>query len=191
MGGQTITLIKTAADIHIDKSVWFTFPNITSPSGFPPPSHYNLLPTTLPLPIKRTPLICNYYKLYGEIVTAGEFYMSFSSLRAVGTPAACGWTTTKDNGSKALWLVQWSDCPRHFICFGHVTLKTITWKPLYRDWITTVNLQHNLNYGLGVAKGGTNKWLNSETGGGRDEVWDRETMFSQLTKRSPRVVVSG
>ena len=72
----------------------------------------------------------------------------------------------KDNGSKALWLVQWSDCARHFICFGHVTLKTITWKPLYRDWITTVNLQHNLNYGLGVAKGGTNKWLNSETGGG-------------------------
>ena len=28
-------------------------------------------------------------------------------------------------------------------------------------------------------------------GGGRDEVWDRETMFSQLTKWSPRVVVSG
>ena len=28
-------------------------------------------------------------------------------------------------------------------------------------------------------------------GGGRDEVWDRETMFSQLAKRSPRVVVSG
>ena len=30
-------------------------------------------------------------------------------------------------------------------------------------------------------------------GGGerRDEVWDRETMFSQLAKWSPRVVVSG
>ena len=28
-------------------------------------------------------------------------------------------------------------------------------------------------------------------GGGRDEVWDRETMFSQLAKRSPGVVVSG
>ena len=28
-------------------------------------------------------------------------------------------------------------------------------------------------------------------GGGRDEVWDRETMFSQLAKRSPSVVVSG
>ena len=28
-------------------------------------------------------------------------------------------------------------------------------------------------------------------GGVRDEVWDRETMFSQLTKWSPRVVVSG
>ena len=28
-------------------------------------------------------------------------------------------------------------------------------------------------------------------GGGRDEVWDRETMFSQLAKRSPCVVVSG
>ena len=27
--------------------------------------------------------------------------------------------------------------------------------------------------------------------GGRDEVWDRETMFSQLAKRSPSVVVSG
>ena len=27
--------------------------------------------------------------------------------------------------------------------------------------------------------------------GGRDEVWDRETMFSQLAKRSPCVVVSG
>ena len=27
--------------------------------------------------------------------------------------------------------------------------------------------------------------------GGRDEVWDRETMFSQLAKRSPGVVVSG
>jgi len=26
---------------------------------------------------------------------------------------------------------------------------------------------------------------------GRDEVWDRETMFSQLAKRSPSVVVSG
>ena len=28
-------------------------------------------------------------------------------------------------------------------------------------------------------------------GRGRDEVWDRETMFSQLAKRSPCVVVSG
>ena len=28
-------------------------------------------------------------------------------------------------------------------------------------------------------------------GAGRDEVWDRESMFSQLAKRSPRVVVSG
>ena len=28
-------------------------------------------------------------------------------------------------------------------------------------------------------------------GGGRDEVWDRETMFLQLAKRSPHVVVSG
>ena len=28
-------------------------------------------------------------------------------------------------------------------------------------------------------------------GGGRDEVWDRATMFSQLAKRSPRLVVSG
>ena len=28
-------------------------------------------------------------------------------------------------------------------------------------------------------------------GGGRDEVWDRETMFSQLAKRSPCVMVSG
>ena len=28
-------------------------------------------------------------------------------------------------------------------------------------------------------------------GGGRDEVWDRETMFSQLAKRAPCVVVSG
>ena len=27
--------------------------------------------------------------------------------------------------------------------------------------------------------------------GGRDEVWDRETMFSQLAKRAPCVVVSG
>ena len=27
-------------------------------------------------------------------------------------------------------------------------------------------------------------------GGGRDEVWDRETMFSQLAKRSLSVVVS-
>ena len=27
--------------------------------------------------------------------------------------------------------------------------------------------------------------------GGRDEVWDRETMLSQLAKRSPSVVVSG
>ena len=27
--------------------------------------------------------------------------------------------------------------------------------------------------------------------GGTDEVWDRETMFSQLAKRSPCVVVSG
>ena len=26
---------------------------------------------------------------------------------------------------------------------------------------------------------------------GRDEVWDREAMFSQLAKRSPRAVVSG
>ena len=35
--------------------------------------------------------------------------------------------------------------------------------------------------------------LNSQGwGGGRDEVWDRETMFSQLAKRSsPRVLVSG
>ena len=31
----------------------------------------------------------------------------------------------------------------------------------------------------------------SRGGGGRDEVWDRETMFSQLAKRSPSVVVSG
>ena len=28
-------------------------------------------------------------------------------------------------------------------------------------------------------------------GGGGDEVWDRETMFSQLAKRAPCVVVSG
>ena len=28
-------------------------------------------------------------------------------------------------------------------------------------------------------------------GGERDEVWDRETMVSQLAKRSPSVVVSG
>ena len=28
-------------------------------------------------------------------------------------------------------------------------------------------------------------------GGERDEVWDRETMFSQLAKRSPLVMVSG
>ena len=28
-------------------------------------------------------------------------------------------------------------------------------------------------------------------GGGRDEVWDRETMFLQLAKPSPSVVVSG
>ena len=28
-------------------------------------------------------------------------------------------------------------------------------------------------------------------GRGRDEVWDRETMFSQLAKRSLSVVVSG
>ena len=28
-------------------------------------------------------------------------------------------------------------------------------------------------------------------GGGRDEVWDPETMFSQLAKRSPSVLVSG
>ena len=28
-------------------------------------------------------------------------------------------------------------------------------------------------------------------GGGRDEVWDREAMFSQLAKWSPSVVVSG
>ena len=27
-------------------------------------------------------------------------------------------------------------------------------------------------------------------GGGEDEFWDRETMFSQLAKRSPCVVVS-
>ena len=33
--------------------------------------------------------------------------------------------------------------------------------------------------------------LMSGGGGGRDEVWDRETMFSQLAKRSPSVVVSG
>ena len=31
----------------------------------------------------------------------------------------------------------------------------------------------------------------NQGGGGRDEVWDRETMFSQLAKRSPRMVVSG
>ena len=34
-------------------------------------------------------------------------------------------------------------------------------------------------------------YLDPGLGGGRDEVWDRETMFSQLAKRSPRVVVSG
>ena len=28
-------------------------------------------------------------------------------------------------------------------------------------------------------------------GGRRDEVWDLETMFSQLAKRSPSVVISG
>ena len=31
----------------------------------------------------------------------------------------------------------------------------------------------------------------NQGGGERDEVWDRETMFSQLAKRSPCVVVSG
>ena len=40
-----------------------------------------------------------------------------------------------------------------------------------------------------------NEFKNTEQGGGGggggDEVWDRETMFSQLATRSPRVVVSG
>ena len=53
MGGQTITLIKTAADIHIDKSVSFWFLNITSPSGFAPPFPLPLT-THHPPPPNRT-----------------------------------------------------------------------------------------------------------------------------------------
>ena len=34
-------------------------------------------------------------------------------------------------------------------------------------------------------------WGGGRERGERDEVWDRETMFSQLAKRSPSVVVSG
>ena len=61
MKNENETLIKTAADIRIDKSVWFWFLNITSPSGFAPPSHLHSLPTTpAPLPIERSPQICNY-----------------------------------------------------------------------------------------------------------------------------------
>ena len=37
-------------------------------------------------------------------------------------------------------------------------------------------------------KGKSQGW---EVGGGEDEVWDQETMFSQLAKRSPCVVVRG
>ena len=35
------------------------------------------------------------------------------------------------------------------------------------------------------------KWGRGGGGRGRDEVWDRETKFSQLAKRSPCVMVSG
>ena len=38
---------------------------------------------------------------------------------------------------------------------------------------------------------GFEMWNPEGRGGGRDEVWDRETMFSHLAKRSPSVVVSG
>ena len=86
MGGQTITLIKTAADIHISKSVWFWFLNITSPSGFAPPSHYHSLPTTTPpLLIERTPQICNWTEwsaIWSEIICV----ISKSNERAARVP---------------------------------------------------------------------------------------------------------
>ena len=51
---------------------------------------------------------------------------------------------------------------------------------------TTLNGEKKRMHGLNVM------WVNTRRGeGGRDEVWDRETMFSQLTKRSPCVMVSG
>ena len=57
VGGSTITLRKIAADIHIDKSVWFWFLNLTSPSSFAPPYDYHSLPP--PPPPSNTLLICN------------------------------------------------------------------------------------------------------------------------------------
>ena len=48
VGGSTITLRKIAADIHIDKSVWFWFLSLTSPSSFAPPYDYHSLPPPLP-----------------------------------------------------------------------------------------------------------------------------------------------
>ena len=77
MGGSTITLRKIAADIHIDKSVWFWFLNLTSPSSFAPPYDYLSLPAS---PIKTTLLICNksIVKLdYLALFVAGEKFRWF------------------------------------------------------------------------------------------------------------------
>ena len=47
------------------------------------------------------------------------------------------------------------------------------------------------NFASGKAMWNKAECVQFRGGGGRDEVCDRETMFSQLAKRSPRVVVSG
>ena len=66
---------------------------------------------------------------------------------------------------------------------GVISKQTVS-KP--SSWQSSTWLVHNGNKGpTKFYSGGGGE------GGGRDEVWDLETMFSQLAKRSSSVVVSG
>ena len=62
-GRSLVSLIKTAAVIHIDQNVWFGFLILQVYQILHPlttTTHYP--PTESPLPIERTPLFWNYFK---------------------------------------------------------------------------------------------------------------------------------
>ena len=88
----------------------------------------------------------------------------------------------------AVTLIFFKEHPSHSaLCFDiSVELSPFAVKSMF--WLRSgpITLQEITYPGLVVARTGK-----SRRGAGRDEVWHQETMFSQLAKRSPCMVVSG